>query len=487
MEQRLEELRALAEAARAKKGRMDAQSRSRAADLIGEIWTSSSELAGETPRLLEDLTPEAVADAVCKMWPALTNVRRQEFKRTLHRPTSEKGTRRLALLIAAVMRSDGPTAFEWLQVLLPREKERPSKEAQRAIAAILFSSPPLPFAELATASDDGIEILRIFSAIWEISRSSPSGSSLMARVKLATAFVHVAERYPENDLSSKFLKGLLEEKQQWPSHISELVNTELTQLTDSKSAWSESVEPQSANDSAVQAHTLAGSESISNPTAVASMVQEKSDSVHPFKASDVLFEIQYSSEAGDSKDVLHSLKESARKDLLALQSIESFLARLTTELTASSHRIDMLESEMGAAKARFETVTNESESTITHLRDELRDVNRRLHDTERSLAGERELYTERAAELKQEIEKRELEWRKEKESLYRQIGVNADGRVDEFRKSLGAKLSRFAKDLPAKSSDMSNELGIAVLFLFHQFVEAAQELGVPISIGNDKR
>src|ERR1017187_43665 len=101
MNDQLQELQTLAAAARSKRGRMDAPSRARAAELLVSIWRDSPELATETAVLFDDLNSEAIAEAVSRMWSDLPAERRNEFKNCIYKPTSERSIRRLTLLVAA--------------------------------------------------------------------------------------------------------------------------------------------------------------------------------------------------------------------------------------------------------------------------------------------------------------------------------------------------------------------------------------------------
>lgn len=93
MQEPLIELQQMAETARAKKGRMDSETRSRAAELIASIWRETPESASETIHLFDDLDSEAVAEAVAKMWSTLPPEHRTTFKKALYKPTTERTVR----------------------------------------------------------------------------------------------------------------------------------------------------------------------------------------------------------------------------------------------------------------------------------------------------------------------------------------------------------------------------------------------------------
>ena len=102
------------------------------------------------------------------------------------------------------------------------------------MSSALFASPPLAFDTLALAHADEQEISRIYSVLWEIAKLASPGSSLMARAKLATAFVRFAHAHvKENPRVRDFLENLQSEKIRWPTDLQALFDREIPELRES--------------------------------------------------------------------------------------------------------------------------------------------------------------------------------------------------------------------------------------------------------------
>jgi FtsZ-binding cell division protein ZapB len=134
---------------------------------------------------------------------------------------------------------------------------------------------------------------------------------------------------------------------------------------------------------------------------------------------------------------------------------------------------------------RLEQQLADSVATVAGLKSEVERTRERERSVTTQLANERDNATSEALRVKSEIVQMSSAWDTERGLLAKQIAANAAGRVDEFRKRLGSRLSRIAHDLPQKDTVMSLELGSAILLLFHQFVEALQEQDVPLTTGKN--
>jgi hypothetical protein len=496
MDEQLRELQVLAAQARSKKGRMDAASRLRAAELLASLWRESPELARETPLLFDDLSSEAVADAVLKMWPSLPDERRSDFKRSLYKPTTERSTRRLALLVAAVINSDGDTALEWLQVLLPREKRNVAKDVQQALSSLLFGSPPLAFETLARAHADDREVSRIYSALWDIAKFAPPGSSLMARAKLAKAFVRFAlAQDQENIHAHKFLIELQDETNQWPAHLQELFDNEIPELRERMmrsvtisvnertkgEATSESAAPPVSLDAQPLGVAIAQSQRATEKQ-VNTEIHTPASQVVPGPSTPQI----------DCLELLSRLTNNAKSDLSVLGMMHDLVKTLIDEKNSLSNELEMARQRLQAAEIKnqatvlkFEQQSADSNARVAELKAEVERSYERARSVTAQLTKERDESIDEVSRLRAEIAQTKSAWEGERGLLAQQIGANAAGRVDEFRKRLGGSLSRLAHDLPQKDEAMSSDLGSAVLLLFHQFVEALQEQGIPLTTGRN--
>src|SRR5882724_6551238 len=108
----LRELGVLAEESKRKRGRMDSAAREKAADLISRIWAADDIDPTTSFGLLNDLQSEAIADGIGKAWPLIGESRRSLFLSWLPAPSTERASRRIALIAASVMDADGRSANE---------------------------------------------------------------------------------------------------------------------------------------------------------------------------------------------------------------------------------------------------------------------------------------------------------------------------------------------------------------------------------------
>jgi hypothetical protein len=145
----IEELREMAQVVQRKKGRMDAREREQASHLVASVLASESLDLSEIFPSFEVFQSEAIAQAVGQVWPTLSGDRRDLFSRWLPEPKSEKATRRIAMLAAAVLEVDGVTALGWLSRLIPQNpKAKMTREICQVIANVFFGSKPLRFVRI---------------------------------------------------------------------------------------------------------------------------------------------------------------------------------------------------------------------------------------------------------------------------------------------------------------------------------------------------
>lgn len=491
MNDQLSELQNIASAARNKKtNRMDAQTRLRAAELLASIWSTSEELAEETVSLFDDLQSEAVADAVSRMWPQLPEERRALFKNRIYKPTSERTARRLALFIAAVIRVDGPTALEWLQILLPRDKQVVSKDVKQSISSALFSSPPPPFESLSDPSANSYEVSRIYATLWEIAKTVEPRSPLMARAKLAIAFVRFSFANKQNsNAATHFLADLEAERRNWPTDLQSMLDKELrresekTTPTGAASEFTRTAPAHSNIERTIEEQTTYGQdETVPNAgyRQLASTALQTAESQSPPVQSDA-----------DSQHVglLSRLTDNANNDLRSFAALGQIIRNLfnrkeslNEELQLARTRLEAKEGELRSTLAEQQQRALQNDEMVNQLKSDLHQLQDRLQLTLRQLTEAQAEATREATRFRTEIGQTTAAWENERGLLAQQIGANAAGRVDEFRRRLGGVLSRLAQDLPHKDTAMSPELGTAVLLLFHQFVDALQEQGIPVTI-----
>src|SRR6266404_6707021 len=134
----LQELTALAEESKRKKGRMDAVAREKATQLIAHIWSAADLDPSGSFDSLTELQSEAVADGIGKAWPEMTEAHRDLFLSWLPAPASDRTSRRVGLIAAAIIDSDGRRATDLLCRLLPVGRRNVSKEIRQMLRSVLF-------------------------------------------------------------------------------------------------------------------------------------------------------------------------------------------------------------------------------------------------------------------------------------------------------------------------------------------------------------
>ena len=491
MNEQLSELQNIASAARNKKtNRMDAQTRSRAAELLASIWSTSEDLAEETVSLFDDLQSEAVADAVSRMWPELSEERRALFKNRIYKPTTERTTRRLALFVAAVIKVDGPTALAWLQILLPRDKQVVSKDVKQSISSALFSSPPPPFESLSAPSENSYEVSRIYATLWDIAKTAEPRAPLMARAKLAMAFARFSfANKQKSNAATQFLADLEEERRNWPTDLQNMLDKELhhdstkTPATGTASEFTRTA-PSHSNIEQTTEEQTTYSKDETVPDAgnrqLAATAPQSVESQSPPVQGDA---------ASQHVGLLGQLTDNANNDLRSFAALGQIIRNLfnrkeslNADLQLARTRLEAKEGELRSTLAEQKQRTMQNDETVSRLKSDLHHIEDRLQSTLHQLTEARTEATREATRLRTQMGQSTAAWENERGLLAQQIGANAAGRVDEFRRRLGGVLSRLAQDLPHKDAPMSPELGSAVLLLFHQFVDALQEQGIPVTI-----
>src|SRR5579862_955959 len=222
MEQ-IKELELLASQARAKKGRMDAESRGKAASLMALIWSNPAVDPRPTLEFLEDFQSEAIAEGIGSSWEKIAPERRALFQRWVPSPGSDRAYRRLALLAGSILSADGATALQWLGLLIPRDKKFVNKESRELLAPIFFDDKQHRFDALAYEGAPSSEVLRIYSALLDIATDHSLSVGAIARSRLASAILTYLSKLDSStdglvaDLESKVLTDM----KKWPAALRE--------------------------------------------------------------------------------------------------------------------------------------------------------------------------------------------------------------------------------------------------------------------------
>lgn len=435
MDERITELEAIALAARAKRGRMDAAGRDKASALLASIWADSSTDPEPTLRVLEDLKAEAIAEALRSCWPRMDISRRNIFRKWVPAPSTEKSYRRLTFLVASIIEVDGATALHWLGLLAPRGRKNLSKESREILASILFGERVLSFDALVREADSATELLRICAALFDIAADPSLSVSAMARSRLASAvlgYLASPDAPKETPAISDLRAKIAADAKRWPPPLREQVIPADKGRHDSLTA-----SPPVGTIPDAHPERAAGQEPIaSSPAPVA---------------------------VGPLQEELSRL-EGELSNRISAMTREFELLRRAHECIAK----------LVEAAERFEVQREAAVREAQRLQESLR-----LSESERDRAKEdsaREI--RRANELAAALDQLKAEAETERKRLGQQISANANGRIEEFKNRLGLGLSRLVVDLPGKEAQVSAELGKVLLLQFHQFLDALRQEGI---------
>jgi hypothetical protein len=427
--ERMNDFRTLADSVRKKKGRMDASARKKGADLIAAILIDQEEDVKEMLVVAEDLQSEAVADGIGMAWSTMSPERRIEVRRWIPAPHTERAQRRVALLAATLAETDGATALELLDGLIPDRP--PNKDLKRLIVTSLFSDGrTIPFDNMAKATVRSRVASRVFGALANLAFETTSGIEHMPRYLLSLAIVNFVgiQNLGQTSEGRDLLSKVAAEAARWPQGLREKFE-----------GWLKNEQPELMPQFLSSAPNLAPSR-LSEITDHSQPRALKADEVH---------------EAAQSR-VDQYLDERARAltaEIAALSQFRMSLAERQNELLRQIDAWRNRESELAKR-------VSELSSSRTALEDQ---VSRAM---------------EQVKQLEQALESALREKKVEHEKLTQQITANAHGRVSEFKNQVALTLARYLVDLPSKETPVSPELGRVLLLQFHQLLDVLTELGI---------
>jgi hypothetical protein len=428
----LQELAVLVQEAKKKKGRMDAAARERAAALISHIWSSEDLDPTSSLSALDDLQSEAIADGIGRAWSQMGESRRCTFLSWLPSPSSERASRRIALVAASVMDVDGRAAAELLCKLLPKGRKTLSKEARQILSTVLFEDSRLNFENLCQAGGSNESAVTLFSSLMDIAFDPTSDIGPVLRSRLAVAIWSSLD--PLRDFDPQKREALQtrieEEAKRWPSALREQFQRQL-ELRQSQSGLQ--IKPQESQNTAIGQGTPADID-ITAPTVRGSILSQLSN----------------------FQDQLHSRLGTISNDL-------EYLKQISIVLTS-------IQDHYRAIETKIERTAEQASLSLERVR-ETTEANRRLENQLKEQAF-------KTSEMAKALDESKAEGEAERKRLSQQISANATGRIDEFKTRLGIVLARLVVDLPQRDVVVSAELGKVLLLQFHQFLEALRSEGI---------
>jgi hypothetical protein len=429
----LQELKAIAAESKSKKWRMDAAAKEKAIQLIANIWTEENADPAETLESFNELQSEAVAEGIGKAWPEMADDRRHLFLSWLPAPISDRALRRLGLVAAAVMETDGLTATDLLCKLLPAARKKMSKEMRQMLRSVLFGDKRIKFENISQPGTPPERVTRVYSSLLDIAFDPASSVSPVTKSRFGLAIRSSMKILRDHDVqtANELETRLANEMKQWPVQLQEQFQRQLALL-----------DPKSEAQNVPEEHTpIQSPEPSRNRPAETPLVQEGAGEVTRWSRLQVELDHRI---AGLSKET-------------------ELLRQFAILLTTLWEQDELLRAELELTKERASQST-ERES--------------KAFDTNRILKEELERQTAKASELTRILQNTRDEAEAEKKRLSQQISANAAGRVDEFKTRLGLLLTRLIVDLPQKDVPVSAELGKVLLLQFHQFLEELRHEGI---------
>ena len=422
------ELEQLASQARAKKGRMDADSRTKASSLVAAIWGNPALDPKPTIELLENLQSEAIAEGISSSWAKMNYERQLIIKRWIGTVTSERSYRRLALVAGAVINDDGGTALEWLGLLIPKGRKSVNKESRQVLATVLFGDKQIRFESIAYDGAPFSEVMRIYSALFEIVTDHSLSIGAMTRSRLAAAILGLVAKTDgsQNGSVNELEEKVLIDMKKWPTALREQFQKQVQVL---QPPIQEKTGPELVPVRTAEGHemSIAKAPSVQRPEEFNRIQHDMESCISTLTGG---FEL------------LRSLQS-------AIKSRFDYISQSERELEAAREKLLALETEL-----------------------------RRIADDRDAIRRDLQRANERVSELTSTIERLVSDADAERRRLGQQIAANAAGRIEEFKNRLGLTLSRLIVDLPEADSLVSSELGKILLLQFHQFLDALGQEGV---------
>ena len=436
----IEELRAMASAVLSKKGRMDAKEREQASQLVASVLTNESLDLSEILPSFEVFQSEAIGHAIGRVWPTLSGNRRDLFSRWIPEPKSEKATRRIAILAAAVLEVDGVASLGWLSRLISNNpKARMSREISQAIASAFFGAKSIRFVRLGDSGNRQELLIGVLKALVDIATDDHYSIERMARYRLIEDILTIISQkgLGGNEESNPILARIDTEIRRWPhTLIEQIVGTLKRKIPDAEPLLSNLL-PEFIS-------------SAPNPILHAPVAQQHSE------------------------EQIHTVTEKTQVKSTLEQHIASLASQLE-ELRALSKLL--IEEER--LKKELERQLQEKETKESSLQAQMKQISHELADTATRLKSA----SNRIEELERANKIAEESMELERQRLTQQITANASGRVEEFKNNLALVLSRLIRDLPARDTQLTADVGNIVFLQFHQFLDMLDGQGVKIRKG----
>ena len=435
----IEELKKIAQAVQSKKGRMDAREREQTSQLIASVFTNETLDPVEIFPSLEVIQSEAVAQAVGQMWPSLSRERRDLFSRWLPEPKTEKAARRIAILVAAVVEVDGVAALGWLSRLTPQNpKGKMTRETSQIFASVLFGSKPLRFIRLGDEGGRPENLMLVLKALLQVAVDDHCAVEKMPRYRLIEDIITIVSQKDliGNDQSKTILALIEIEIKRWPQALIDQLVEALRKRTPNAELLLDKILPKAK-----------------------SVPSTPSQTVHAHSPQ------QQSEEQIDTTRDKTQIKS----------ALEQHIVLLTSQLQELRNLANLL-SEEERLKKEIERQLQETEVRESSLQVRVKKVSDELGDAVAKLKAASIRIEE--LELANKLTKETMET--ERQRLTQQISANASGRVEEFKNNLALVLSRLIRDLPARDSQLTADVGNIVFLQFHQFLDVIDGQGVKI-------
>jgi hypothetical protein len=429
----LQELTALAEESKRKKGRMDAVAREKATQLIAHIWSAADLDPSASFDSLTELQSEAVADGIGKAWPEMREAHRDLFLSWLPTPASDRTSRRVGLIAAAIIDSDGRRATDLLCRLLPVGRRNVSKEIRQMLRSVLFGEKRINFENLSQPGTSPETLMKVYSALVEIAFDPASDVSPVVRSRFALALRASMRFLESHDIQKtrELQARLADEMKRWPSALQEQFQRQLELIESTAEAQS----------------------SLSEGPALSS----------PSRPSEAIVEPPIVYAKADVVSQLSIIQDQLDNRVAAISKDVELLRQLGTVVAEIKKQYQSLQTELETAKEQVAQSTGRE---------------RQAFEMNRNLESRLEEQTAKMSDLSKALDQTKSEKESERKHLSQQISANAAGRIDEFKNRLGLILARLVVDLPQKDASVSAELGRVLLLQFHQFLEALRHEGI---------
>lgn len=436
--QRMDDFKTLVASVRKKKGRMDAIERQKGAELIAAMLNDPEQDTKEMLVLAEEIQSEAVADGIGLAWPQMPAERRVQVRRWIPAAQTERAQRRVALLATKLAETDGATALELLDGLIP--DHRPNKELKQLIINSLFADGRvIQFDNLAKASVLPRVSSRVFTALAALAFEATSGIEHMPRYLLSLAIVSfvASQNLVRNTDGADLLSKVVIEVERWPRG-----------LRDQFEGWLKNTQPELLPE-------------------FFPLTRSSTPRRDPEKTAEVQF--------GPAKDI--PVAETAKA------TVDQYLEGRANSLAAELELLSRVRTSLAENQNEQQRQIDARKSRESELNNRVAELRAFCTSLEETLAST----TDRIKQLEQELQIERREKETEHEKLTRQIAANAHGRVSEFQNQVALTLARYMVDLPSKETVVSPELGRVLLLQFHQLIDVLNELGIKLPNGRGVR